>query len=344
MRTSRILTTLTLFLGTLTAHTQLSPKTVIAGLHSNMEKYERQDVRAQGGILIAEGLALGGYLQRSYFESSRTVGGNTTTYEFGLFSRFYLLREGKVLLYLEGGIFTGNRSLSSESDVNRETQFYKGWYGSGGLDLLLSSSAALEGQLNLRRPGGEDEAANTNEVLASLGLKLFLPPSKRAYAPYFSSGMFMLGGRGALELKLDDANNDANLFFNPITGYLLSPRWMIGGAMDAAFDDGRKWQLALSPFVRFYINPDGRLKLYAEGRAGLARYNRWNRSSSQSLLSAGPGLDIFLTPIMALEAALLYQTEGGITEFNGRQGQILGSLALRAFLGGRGQPGGCYYF
>lgn len=332
---------------------QLQPKTIFAtggwAFFSDLDRHSLQDYNARAGILLDENLTLGGLVQRQHFERFNNSGPDITLQYYGLFSRYFFKRSSKMAPFLAGEVFFGSRDFNSDIDELDFSRSLWGWSLSGGADWFLSPSTAIEGRIGVQWFDEEDIDARTN-ILADVGLFFFLPPEGESLGrttPSMAPGLLLIGGSGSLRWDVSDGEtgSDPVIAVHPIIGYQFHPRWMAGGefrftsgvqeAGGGVILDESDLTVGLYPFLRLYINPDDKFKVFAEGMAGAAfRRNSFNNEYPFRLRGSA-GLDLFLSSNMALEAFLGYQGFKGLDSDLGWEDELVGGLGLRAFVGNR---------
>ncbi|MCO6478519.1 MAG: hypothetical protein J5I94_17945 [Phaeodactylibacter sp.] len=351
MKKSSFFFFLALLCGSLPLYSQLQPKTIFAAgdwaLISDLDRYAAQDYNARAGILLDENLTLGGFANRQRYDRFSDGGPDVTLQYQGLFTRYFFQGNGKVAPFLSGEVFFGNRDFNSDIDELNFNRNLWGWRFGAGADWFLGPTAAIEGQAGVQWFDEEDVDARTN-ILADVGLFFFLPPEGESLGranPPMATGMLMIGGRGSFrwEVSESDTGADPVIAILPVFGYQFHPRWMIGG--EFRFTSGQQetgggvildesdLTVALYPFLRLYLNPDDKFKVFTEGMAG-AGFHRNNFNNEYPFrLRGSAGLDFFLSSNMAVEFFLGYQGVKGLNSDLDWEDGLTGGLSLRAFVG-----------
>ena len=330
---------------------QLQPKTLFAtgdwSFFSDLDNQSIQDYNARAGILIDENLTLGGFLNRQHFERFSNTGPDITHQLYGLFSRYFFKSNGQAVPFLEGEAFFGSRNFNFEDNDLDFNNTLWGFYLGGGLDWLLSSSAAIEGRAGVQLLDEEGLDARAN-VLADLGLAFFLPAGGGSIGsanPPLAQGLLMIGGKASFQWDIsgNDTGADPMIAIHPLFGYQFHPRWMAGGAF--SFTSGQQegatgavlneadLTVGLYPFIRLYINPDDKFKAFAEGMAGAAFERNSFNNEYPFRLRGSAGADFFLSPEMALEGLIGYQGAKNLDANTGWEDGLVISVGLRAFAG-----------
>lgn len=330
---------------------QLLPKTLFASgdwaLRSDLDNNAIQEYGARAGILIDENLTLGGLASQEQFNRFNSSGPDITAQRYGLFTRYFFKGGARAAPFLEGEAFLGSRNFNFDVDELDFTRILGGFYLGGGLAWFLNPTAAVEGRAGLQRHYEEDLDPRTN-LLADIGLSYFLSPGGESLGgatPPLVGGMLMAGGQASFRWRASggETGSDPVIAVRPLIGYQLHPRWMAGGAF--TFTSGQQVEgggvildefdlsVGLHPFLRLYINPGDKFKVFAEGMAGAAfQRNRFNNEYPFRLRGSA-GLDLFLSSNMALEAFLGYQTAKDLDADAGWEDGLAGGLGLRAFVG-----------
>ena len=330
---------------------QMQPKTLFAAgdgsLLSNLDAYSVQDYNARAGILLDENLTLGGFVHRQQFSRFRSNGPDITAQYFGLFTRYFFEDNGKWVPFLAGEAFLGSRDFNFDvAELNFNHNLW-GFFLGGGIDWFLGPSAAIEGQAGVQWFDEEEAEPRTN-ILANVGLFFFLPPEGESLGranPAMARGLMMIGGQGSFQWNISNNDTGSGPVFAiyPVIGYQFDPRWMVGGGF--TFTSGQQevgggvildefdLSVGLHPFLRLYLNPDDKFKVFAEGMAGAAFQRNSFNNEYPFRLRGSMGVDFFLSSYMALEAFLGYQGVRDIKTDTGWEDNLVGGLGLRAFVG-----------
>ena len=330
---------------------QLQPKSLFAtgdwSFSSDLDRQSLQDYSAKAGILIDENITLGGLFGRQLYNRFNSNGPDITVQHFGLFSRYFFKGSEKAVAFLEGQAFLGSRDFNFDIDELDFNRSFWGMYLGAGVDWFLGATAAIEGQAGLQRLDEEGLNPRT-DILARVGILFLLPPEGESLgrvAPPLSEGLLMVGGQGSFQWRVSDGEtgSDPVIAIRPIFGFQFHPRWMAGGVF--TFTSGQQvlgggvildehdLSVALHPFLRLYINPEDKFKVYAEGMAGAAFQRNSFNNEYPFRLRGSAGLDFFLSSNMAVEFFLGYQAVKGLDADFGWEDGLVGGLGLRAFVG-----------
>ncbi len=329
---------------------QLQPKTLFAtgngSLFSNFDRYLLQEYNARAGILLDENLTLGGFGERRQFDRFNSSGPDVTAQYFGLFTRYFFKGAGPANFFLEGEAFFGSRDFNFDVDELNFSRGAWGFYLGGGQDWFLSPTAAIEGRAGVQWSDEEESDARTN-ILANIGLAFFLPPDGESLGrttPGLTDGMLMIGGSGSFRWDVSNsgAGSDPVIAIQPLFGLQVHPRWMVGG--EFSYTRGQQvvgggvileeydLSVGLHPFIRLYLNPADKFKVFAEGMAGAAYQDHGSHSHYPFRLRGSAGLDFFLSSNMALEAFVGYQGVRDLDEGSIWEDNLVGGVGLRVFL------------
>lgn len=351
MKRSLILFSLAALSWSQALHAQLQPKTIFAAgdwaLRSDLDNKAIQEYDARAGILIDENMTLGGLARQEQFNRFNSSGPDITAQRYGLFTRYFFRGSAQAVPFLEGEAFLGSRNFNFDVDELDFTRSLGGFYLGGGLTWFLSHTAAIEAQAGLQRFYEEDFDPQTN-LLANISLFFFLPPEGESLGraiPPMAGGMLMIGGRSSFRWRISKGETGSGpvISIHPLFGYQIHPRWMVGG--EFRFTSGQQVEgggvildefdlsVGLHPFLRLYINPDDKFKVFAEGMAGAAFQRNSFNNEYPFRLRGSAGLDFFLSSNMALEAFLGYQAAKGLDADVGWEGGLVGGAGLRAFVG-----------
>lgn len=232
------------------------------------------------------------------------------------FVRYYFPREDRVMHWFAtlGSNFTNNKSELQSTQIgnleNKSSAVEP--FAGGGFNFFVNANVAVEGTLLYQ--GYFEDDFDTHALFYNIGLQFFLPPGPvdgynmdNAIALSKSSWMLGLSAEGGW---LDIGGFD-NFFgsLTPSAGYFLTDRFVLGAAFQLAFAD-QNAIIYPQPFARYYIGKIGSpLQPFATAGFG-TRFQFADKADDPGFfnlnLTAGAGLNYFLTPNVALEGLLKY--------------------------------------
>ncbi len=132
-----------------------------------------------------------------------------------------------------------------------------------------------------------------------------------------AEGNWLLGGDMRFQVNLTE-ESVSGLTISPVAGYFVSDRLALGSGLGLARarQNGSPFaSLQLSPFLRYYFpTADDRISFLLEG-SSLYSFARFEDSNTSALrISAGGGINYFLTPQLALEALVSAHLLTGLGE------------------------------
>lgn len=319
---------------------QIQPKTMFAGgnyeLNTDLDDYGFLNTTTEAGIVTDGAFALGARILRSFAVFDSEFLADRSRWGGALFARYYLPQESATAFFVhaEAGLenlnlFLEDRNGDNDFEENTSTVSFRMGLG---MNNFIAPTAAFETVAGFFWSQTEDADARWG-VSADLGLRLFLPVDREKMGksgPALTAGMSMVGANGSFTGELSD-DNFFSLNLNPDYGYLLTPFFMIGAEAQyfTATDAGNI--VALRPLLRFYLNPQSRFMVFLTGVGGFEYQSNDSVSKTLWQLRAGPGINHFLTPDLALEAFLGYRSRDLSDELNN---ELIATLGIRAFLGG----------
>lgn len=232
------------------------------------------------------------------------------------FVRYYFPREDRVMHWFAtlGSNFTNNNTrLQSPQigDLKNKASAIEPFAGAG-FNFFANANVAIEGTLLYQ--GYFEDDFDTHALFYNIGLQFFLPPGP---GEGYNIDNAIILGKGAWMLGLSaeggwlDIGSFDNFFgsLTPSAGYFLSNRLVLGAAFQLAFAN----QNAIvypQPFARYYVGKIGsRLQPFATAGFG-TRFQFADKTDDPGFfnlnLTAGAGLNYFLTPNVALEGLLKY--------------------------------------
>jgi hypothetical protein len=136
-----------------------------------------------------------------------------------------------------------------------------------------------------------------------IGLTAWAQPSK---------GSAMIGGNAGFNSYSYGDFSSSYIYLGPRVGYFFTDMFEAGAAVDLNFygGDDEGSYLGIGPFVRYYINSSGDVRFFAEAGIEFASIDFGGNTDSFSNFgfNIGAGGDYFLSPNVALEAALMFNS------------------------------------
>lgn len=272
------------------------------------------------GYFVSDRWMVGGVMSfgRSFNRTDFPFSGNSefsiNSYSFIPFLRYYFNKPDQLFHWFitaGGGI---NTQTSRTERIGSESKFSETYYNpfvGGGFNIFFHPNIALESTLQYQGLFSEND--DTHILIYDIGLQLFLPSSleDQSVTPVaIGKNAWILGltANGGL-FNISESND---LFFSllPSAAYFLSDRFAFGSSLQIAFADLNAL-VNPEPFARYYF---GKLQSTWQpfGTAGVGtRFQFADRASEASFFGlnahAGLGLDIFVTPNVALEGILRYE-------------------------------------
>ncbi|MEL6657211.1 MAG: hypothetical protein AAFP77_12400 [Bacteroidota bacterium] len=196
--------------------------------------------------------------------------------------------------------------------------------------LSLGFNRFIGSDLSLEAAASYSTLANEpNVVRLGLGIRSFVSRedwrARSAATSRFARGSYILGFSD-FELGVQDDIFRGGIQFS--NGYFITDRFVLGLREMASFSrrstaenlDFRSWENELSAFGRYYLNTSGgRLVPFAELGGGFRNVNTrsdgsYRIESFRWIGEARVGLNVFVTPEMAFEFALVGRHEGRSNE------------------------------
>lgn len=252
----------------------------------------------------------GGYtLSTSFYFQEKLTGINS------LF-RYYLMNKEKKAWFISNRVALFGNTYSIDTGI--------------GLSYSLSPSILWESKATyFHQPSfaGYDYSS----FIVGSGLKFFLNKGWKKensdWKSVLSKGSWMIGGTSS---KLIFGPSATQLHINPNIGYFLSDRWVIGGLAGVDWiginnHSIKNTLVRIQPFTRYYFSPPtARTIGFIEGGLGVT-YQRISAEDSnitfnntglnpynetEAIYFSAIGMDVFLSPTVALELKGQYQKAG----------------------------------
>lgn len=237
-------------------------------------------------------------------------------FSVGPFVRYYFPREDRVMHWFAtlGSDFqnTKVKSVSSQVGNFENASSAVAPFAGAGFNFFANANVAIEGTLLYQ--GYFEDDFDSHALLYNIGLQFFLPPNPAGSydidnAIALGKGAWMLGlsAEGGW-LDIDGFNN----FFgslSPSASYFLTNRFALGAVFQLAFAN-QNAIIYPQPFARYYVGKIGSpLQPFATAGFG-TRFQLADKTNDPGFfnlnLTAGAGLNYFLTPNVALEGLLKY--------------------------------------
>ena len=153
-----------------------------------------------------------------------------------------------------------------------------------------------------------------NEIVtlrAAAGLVFFMDNSAKATWKNVESAIgakdIMIGGSQLSAGYASDLDTESfNLSATPNFGFFLTDQWMLGAQLGLGLrvESATLFSYEVSPFARYYFQPEGRKRLFAFARAGVSHAVASEMTFDPVFSAdAGAGLDVFITPTVAIEGS-----------------------------------------
>ena len=118
----------------------------------------------------------------------------------------------------------------------------------------------------------------------------------------------MLGGTASISNTFRSGDDSFNFSLSPNAGYFINDKIAIGGEvlLDISTSGGSSdVTYGLLPFLRYYFSqPSETLYLFGVGQIGILGFGGDQASQAGYTLLVGPGIDIMISPSVAVEGIL----------------------------------------
>ena len=140
--------------------------------------------------------------------------------------------------------------------------------------------------------------------------------SAQAGFSQISKGQWLVGGTAGFASEKQGSFKTTTVNISPDAGYFFADKLAAG--LRVGFQSSKETgsdavsAFAVAPFVRYYFLPTGQqVNIFADGEYGFgsAKSSGVSASVNEFKISAGPA--VFLSPSVALEFAIYYQSLGG---------------------------------
>lgn len=149
-------------------------------------------------------------------------------------------------------------------------------------------------------------------------------------------GYNLVGGSGRIGLD----NDQFSVYLSPDLGWFIKDRFPVGGNLTFYVSDDKystHFTLSFGPFMRYYFG-NSRTKIFVHGGFGITSNtdsynyseNKERNSDFDLYFDLRAGIAFFITQQVALEAALVYQSNSIIDEYSGSFG-ISAGLQIHIF-------------
>ncbi len=272
-------------------------------------------ITPSGGYFITDQWLIGtGLGYRPWFLSFEDQEYTFQSFSITPFARYYFNRPEQSFHWFAtlGSTFIRFRTTSNQPVISETERSSIEPFAGAGFNFFANSNIALEGTLLYR--GYFEENFDSHSIIYNVGLQFFLLPhantaSTENNAIALSKGAWLLGISGNGGWFGIGEFDDLYASFSPAAGYFLTNRLALGAGFQLAFAN----QNAIvypEPFARYYIGgSSSRIQPFATAGFG-TRFQLADKTNDPGFfnlnLTAGIGLDYFLTPNLALEALLKY--------------------------------------
>lgn len=252
----------------------------------------------------------GGYSLTTAFNHEQRLTGVSSLF------RYYLVNKEKKAWFIDNRIAIFGRTYSIDTGI--------------GFSYFLSPSILWESKASYLYQSGNVGYDYSNFVVGS-GLKFFLNKGwKKENSDWKSvihKGSWIIGGTST---SLTFGASATQLNINPNIGYFLSDRWVVGGLAGVDWTKINSYSIKntlvrIQPFARYYFSPTtARTIGFIEGGLGITYQSISAEDSNITFNNTGLnpykesadiyfgaiGMDVFLSPTVALELKGQYQKAG----------------------------------
>lgn len=261
------------------------------------------------GYFLTNNFLLGGQFSAFNVDENNVI--DYSRWRLAPFARYYLPGN----LFITAGLGVGNerRSVGQLGVVQDQNTFYDLSAGIGK-DFFLRGDVALEGIARYQYSSLSGEFLPGKVVYHNIVLDFNLQPFLGAgldpeVAEPLAAGSILLDLQGRMQWQMQEGTDGFfNLTLAPRAGYFLTNEIVIGGAFSLnvlSAESETVTGFGLAPFGRYYLPPLAD-NLYAFGELSIGFQKDpgdedliWNGRF-------GPGLDLFLSPHVAVEGLLAY--------------------------------------
>jgi hypothetical protein len=344
MNALKFSTTLVLLMTCSLLAAQMEKNTIFAGLGLSLvvepDIAGRLNQNTMAGVLIDNMFAIGARTSSSDVYDFRRGFPDSYSTDYSLLGRFYFPGSERISPFfsLEAGV--GLHRVDYDNDLFDQRTVSWILAGGGGLNWFVTPTAGFEAALYFHWRSEENVDPEMSLRFDITPQLLFHSSKERLGAAAktgLGAGKLMLGGGGSMLWDIsEETDKPFVLRMEPVVGYMIGAHWMAGAELLLGLDKPENrvdFNWGLSPFIRFYVNPNSTFKLFGMAMAGLRTVE-----TSDFLLDLQPSLGLahFLTSNLALEAVASYRTTKLLDEPGDWNEILLFNFGVKIFLDGSG--------